>query len=356
MSRTTIVIAAILSLFPAMAFGQVTLLTPADQAQISSPPTFSWSGSSSYDAYYIQTYFYYEAGQFAGNYLLGTWVTNTSIAMPSTLWDKIGTGNPCYWRVLGFDVDSSQGAWSGIWSFEKTACPEPTGTTYEVDNVNDMLTALDVAGAGDMVRLAPGTYYPPVQSWTRLPYYSNQYANVRVEDGVILSGSGRENTTIVISGTGGAVFVYGEAVIRDVEIRGSGSLSWMMFAGGVPQLTLCNMTLNANSGLNGGYGFYAMPWEGGTTQIEIIDSSFSCDSCTDTLGIYLSGCSSIAPVTINANIQDTTVNGWKTGLLYEIESYGCDASMTVNYDCTDFFGNINKVVECGDSGCTELCP
>jgi len=358
MSRTAFAIALILFLFPAAALGQVTLLTPADQAQISSPPTFSWSGAGSYDAYYIQTYFYYEVGQFAGNYMLGTWVTNTSIVMPSTLWDKIGTGNPCYWRVLGFDVDSSQGAWSGIWSFEKTGCPEPTGTTYDVDNVAAMLAALGAAGSGDMVRLAPGTYYPPVQSFSGSGY-TNRQANLVVENGTILAGGGGGNVTIVISGSYGNLFAYGNAILRDLTVKSEalGSANLIVWNGS-GTLTMCNVVMDATPTLNYGYGMIFAPYEGGSGHLLITDSTIQCSSCTGVTGISLETCSSAIPVTITADIRNTSASGWYDAVSFSNGSCACNGSTTsVTAECDGFFNNTYNVLECPDGGGgVEHCP
>lgn len=346
-------------LFPATAHSQVTLLTPADGAQLSSAPTFSWSGSASYDAYYIQTYFYYEVGQFAGNYLLGTWVPGTSIAMPSTLWDKVGTGQPCYWRVLGYDADSSQGAWSGIWSFEKSACPGPTGTIYDVDNVNDMLSALASAGSGDMVRLAQGTYYPPVQIWSSPPDYSDIHANLVVKNGVILSGSGKDSTTIYISGTLGSLFTYGNATLRDLTVRPQGENSWWLIYGsgkGTFGLTLCNVAVNGGGYMTYGYGVFLQPWGVGNASLQIIDSSVTCSGCPLVWGIYADACGTESPTSIDVDVQNTIVSGWENGLYYESGVWACGGTVSVNADCAGFSDNTHNVYECTDHGFIEHCP
>jgi hypothetical protein len=207
-----------------------------------------------------------------------------------------------------------------------------------------------------MVRLAPGTYSPPVQSWTNLPDYSNIYANLVVENGVILAGSGKGSTTIYISGTGGCVFVHETASLRDLTINPQGSIGWLIYAGDMGNLTICNVAINGNSALNDGYNLYFQPWESGSAQLLIIDSELKCTMCTNVTGVYLDTCGSTGTNTITADIQNTPVSGWSWGVYFENGSEACNGSTTtVNFNCADF-SNTYNVVECTDGGCIDHCP
>lgn len=341
-------------LFPVACLAQVTLLTPANNAKLSSPPTFAWSGPPSYDAYLVYGNVYLDTAGFTGYRSVTRWLRGTRFVTPSRAWDKVGTGQLSYWAVYGYDIQTQSGAWSETWAFEKVGCGPLTGTIYDVDNVSDMLAALQAAGPGDTVRLAPGTYVPPVQSWSGSGY-SNIYANCVVENGVTLAGSGQEQTTVVVSGTGGAIFAHGDATLRDLRIQPSGSQGWLIFAGNT-NLTLCSVDINGSSSLNYGYGIYFQPWESGSYDLTIIDSDIGCSGCTEVWGIFLDGCYTVSPPSITGQVQNTTVSGWETGLRYDTGDYGCNATISVTADCAGFSGNTYNVRECNDGGCTEHCP
>jgi len=107
-----------LSLSTGLANAQVTLTSPSDGANLSSEPTFAWTGGD-YDVYLFITIFYYDLGYWSGYYRVLFPTAGDSVPMPSAWWEKVGEDTPCYWAVLGYNTATHQWAVSSVFSFTK---------------------------------------------------------------------------------------------------------------------------------------------------------------------------------------------------------------------------------------------
>jgi len=117
---------------------QVTLTSPSNGANLSSEPTFAWTGGD-YDVYLFITVFYYDLGYWSGYYRVLFPTAEASVPMPSAWWDKIAEDTACYWAVLGYNTVTHQWAVSSVFSFTKgdaslSYLPD-TGITECYDNV-----------------------------------------------------------------------------------------------------------------------------------------------------------------------------------------------------------------------------
>jgi len=130
-----------LSLSTGLANAQVTLTSPSNGANLSSEPTFTWTGEN-YDVYLFITVFYYDPGYWSGYYRVLFPTAGTSVPMPSAWWDKVGQDTPCYWAVLGYNTATHQWAVSSVISFTKgdaafSNLPD-TGITECYDNTQEI--------------------------------------------------------------------------------------------------------------------------------------------------------------------------------------------------------------------------
>jgi len=116
--RAILVCALLLGFFTPGVEAQVTLTSPANGANLSSEPTFTWTGGN-YDVYLFISVFYYDLGYWSGYYRVLFPTAETSVPMPSDWWDKVGEDSPCYWAVLGYNTVTHQWAVSSVFSFTK---------------------------------------------------------------------------------------------------------------------------------------------------------------------------------------------------------------------------------------------
>ncbi len=101
---------------------QVTLQSPANRANLSSPPSFSWSGQ--YDAWLFVSLFYYDIpGTITDYYPALFWLAAERFDMPTSWWDPIGVGEPNYWLVFGYNETTGQLAFSQLRAFTKVPPP-----------------------------------------------------------------------------------------------------------------------------------------------------------------------------------------------------------------------------------------
>jgi len=117
--RAILVCVLLLGFFTAGVEAQVTLTSPANGANLSSEPTFAWTGAD-YDVNLFITVFYYDLGYWSGYYRVLFPTAGTSVPMPSAWWDKVDENTPCYWAVLGYNTVTHQWAVSSVFSFTKT--------------------------------------------------------------------------------------------------------------------------------------------------------------------------------------------------------------------------------------------
>ncbi|MEW6443967.1 MAG: hypothetical protein AB1640_23735 [bacterium] len=130
-ARTLLACAWLLG-WAAGARAQVTLTSPADGDGLSSAPAFAWSGPS-YDSFMFISVFYYDLGTWHGYYPVKFWLLDPGFPMPSTWWNWLGEGMPCYWAVLGFHTDTFQWAVSPASSFTKSSCDGQCYGGYTAD-------------------------------------------------------------------------------------------------------------------------------------------------------------------------------------------------------------------------------
>ena len=93
--------ALMFSLCPALASAQFELLSPANGAEVYSPPTLEWAAGS-YDVFVLYTAFSY-AG--LGYYTIPIgWYPITSLPVGQAWWDAVADDVPNYWFVLGLNT------------------------------------------------------------------------------------------------------------------------------------------------------------------------------------------------------------------------------------------------------------
>jgi len=120
--RAILVCVLLLGFCTTGAQAQVTLTSPSNGANLSSEPTFAWTGGD-YDLYLFITVFYYDLGYWSDYYPVKFWLADTGFAMPSAWWDKVGEDAACYWAVLGYNTATHQWAVSSVFSFTRGNSP-----------------------------------------------------------------------------------------------------------------------------------------------------------------------------------------------------------------------------------------
>jgi hypothetical protein len=116
--RLLLLFVSVLVVLPLSAEAQVTLLTPPDGAETSSPASFGWNGPD-YDWFYYISIFYYDLGVWDGYWTTRFWLPDTGFGMPSTWWDQLGLDLPCYWLVVGVNSATGAYAFSDLGSFTR---------------------------------------------------------------------------------------------------------------------------------------------------------------------------------------------------------------------------------------------
>lgn len=80
----------------------VLLLFPEDGSDVAGEPTFQWTPGP-FSLYRFCTVFYYSG---VGYRRADFWATESFLDIPSSWWDSIEAGRPCYWNVVGVDSDT----------------------------------------------------------------------------------------------------------------------------------------------------------------------------------------------------------------------------------------------------------
>jgi V8-like Glu-specific endopeptidase len=114
-------------LLPAVADEGFRLLSPPHGAPVTIPPILSWSRGDN-EIFVLLSLFNYEGL----GYRLHTWLSlGGSYAMPQGVFDRLAKDDPCFWIVLGFDLDDYSWALSRLWSFTPQSSEAETATLFE---------------------------------------------------------------------------------------------------------------------------------------------------------------------------------------------------------------------------------
>jgi hypothetical protein len=227
----------------------------------------------------------------------------------------------------------------------------------EVSTEAELQDALRTMSPGSVIKLAAGTYHPPLMQWPT-PEYGPFGANLLVRD-MTLVGAGDGQTTIVMTGDpygGIGLKTYGSATIKNLTIEGR-EAEPIIDCLDAQHVTLCNVTLEAGS--NTDWGLIWGPWNGGGTSLSLYDCTFAHPN-REQMGtaIQLQSCYD-PPATVAASLRQTLVHGWGIGVSYDSGSDNC-GSISVTTDCDGFSNNDYNVLEssCGGGSCDyiEHCP
>ncbi len=232
--------------------------------------------------------------------------------------------------------------------------PQPD---IEVSTEGELQDALQTMSPGSVIKLAAGTYSPPLMQWPT-PEFGPFGANLLVRD-MTLVGAGSGQTTIVMTGDpygGIGLKTYGSATIKNLTIEG-GEAEPIIDCLDAQHVTLCDVTVEAGS--NTDFGIIWGPWNGGSTSLSIYDSTLAHPNREQlATGIMLQSCYE-TPATVSATVSDTNVSGWLEGVVYYTGEGQC-GSVSVTADCEGFSNNEYNVVQvnCGGGMCTynDQCP
>jgi PKD repeat protein len=257
------------------------------------------------------------------------------------------------------------------WSYAADATPitakvqvwvdDPCGAlpsnVIDVTPSDDLYVALTTAPEGSVVRLAPGTYTPPIQQWPT-PEYGPFGANVLVQN-LTLAGSAEGETRIVMTGdpyAGLGLKTYGNATLRDLTIDARDSEPAIDCLD-AKHVKLCNVTLQASSTTD--YGILWGPWNGGVTSLLLQNSALVHPNREHAgTGVSLQACYE-TPANVSVEIRNTQASGWGEGVSF-FSGEGYCGSISVTSDCSGFSNNGYNVVEwqCAEAMCeaNEQCP
>jgi hypothetical protein len=224
-------------------------------------------------------------------------------------------------------------------------CGEPSGTVVDVSNTDELVAALHSATAGDMIRLAAGTYYPPVSDWTVADWagWNSPYLAHIGLDGVSLAGAGSGATTIMLSNRDAwfGMLVGGDTVIRDLKLVRHGYPA--IEASG--NLKLCNVAIQT-------YWYppyYAegidfVPQVGGSYSLLLSGCSIRNMNTGNPTGdgIYID-CLDDAATSIAVMIGDTAISGFPDGVEWDNVEYQTTSVSIEN--CELISGSVYNAVE-----------
>ena len=146
-----------------------------------------------------------------------------------------------------------------------------TGIGTAADPVCTIGAALAIAGSGDTIRIAPGTYAEHVVLGFDVELVGTDGAEVTIIDG---EGSGGsvvhllQNTTVVLEGltvtgglaaSGGGIYSRGNLTLRDSVVSGNEARAVVASGGGIASkqagasLTILNSTISGNSSIGNSY-------------------------------------------------------------------------------------------------------
>jgi len=235
-------------------------------------------------------------------------------------------------------------------------CGSLPANVIDIGPSDDLFVALTTAPAGSAVRLAPGTYAPPVKDWPA-PEYGPVSANVLVKD-LTLIGAGEGETVLVMNGdpyVGYGFKTYGHATIRNLTIQPRDSEP-AFDCWDARDVTLCHVTIQASSTTD--YGIIWGPWHGGATSLSFLDSTLtSPTSDIDPTGMLIQACYD-PPSDVTVEIRNSKISGWSEGVTFD--NGGSCGSISVSTDCKGFDNVDYNVVDwnCSEGVCNpiEMCP
>jgi len=230
-----------------------------------------------------------------------------------------------------------------------------------VINVSDeegLYPALTTAPAGSAVKLAAGTFTPPIREWPlpedeRVGTWDTQ---VLVRN-VTLAGAGQSETTLAMRGDEfGSVGLttVGTVTLRDLTI--DAGAFWGVTAIAAKDLILCNVTVQTH----GADGVQFSQWPGGGDGfVGIYNSTILFTGSESQTGMDLYCLDESG--NIGAEILNSNIAGWYVGVSYtNYTDQTCSVSLAT--DCQGFSNNelANVMhIECTPPNCTEFveeCP
>jgi hypothetical protein len=209
--------------------------------------------------------------------------------------------------------------------------PEPV---VDVSTSQELASAVKALKRGGTIRLAAGTYEPPVQTFNDPGgTFSSQYANVFLWDTVLI-GAGASETEVVLSGKGHGLTSLGKSGIRGLMVTSRGSVGITQAGEG---LDLCDMTFQASAD-HSAYAVNVNPWEATTVELRVTESKLLGKDNLGT-GVDLSPCAGGDMKNITVKIKGSEISGWAEGLEYDTNC----AALTLDALCSNFKNNKKNV-------------
>ena len=291
--------------------------------------------------------------------VFGTGDATTTVAFDQDTEVAVIVVNP-NWNDTGRGTSQCE-----VWVAEDSPCGELEEPILEIDNVEDLVAALESPPSGGTIRLAPGTYYPPSREWDDVvdPQYDKRWANLML-NGVTLAGSTEGETRIVLmrnpENVNIGIFVQGNACVRDLTIDGSADNNYIFEVDNVLEFELCNVTITDNSHEVGNTIIFYQPWDPGTFNISVYDCVIACPSYVSGwyYGIDLSPfrwdwSGGPAPI-INFELKKTKFYNLGCGVGFNNSDPENRGTVVVDTDCY-FFSNVDhNVYDWGSQ--TDICP
>jgi PKD repeat protein len=245
---------------------------------------------------------------------------------------------------------------SGTGEFETWAWVEPGGIVFNVPccAIEDVHTALSIAGPGDTVLLAPGTYTAPGMLWTDDDEGLWRYpASLVVWRGVTLAGevvAGQDPPRIILSGYDSGLLALEGSAIRNLRIIAQKYTG--VVAMGAHLFSMCQAVISSGIDVNAGLDFVVT--DGAASNLAVVDTTFYCapHGCGAT-GIQVRGYSPVPPGPVTVDLRNLDVYYYWIGLYYSTDE--SEPQVTLYADCKDFHDNDTNVQVCNHD-CVEMCP
>jgi len=245
---------------------------------------------------------------------------------------------------------------SGTGEFVTWAWVEPGGIVFNVPccAIEDVHTALSIAGPGDTVLLAPGTYTAPGMLWTDDEEGLWRYpASLVVWRGVTLAGEvveGQDPPRIILSGYDSGLLALEGSAIRNLRIIAQKYTG--VVALGTHVFSMCRSVVSSGIDVNAGLDFVVT--DDAASNLAVIDTTFYCvaHGCGAT-GIEIRSYSPVPPGPVTADLRNLDVYYYWIGLYYSTDE--SEPQVTLYADCGDFHENDSNVLVCNHD-CVEMCP
>jgi len=221
--------------------------------------------------------------------------------------------------------------------------PQPV---IDVSTSKELAEAVKELKRGGTIRLAAGTYEPPVQTFSDPGgAFSSQYANVFLWDTTLI-GAGASETEVVLSGSGHGLTSYGKSGITGLTVTSLGSVG-ITQAG--ERLDLCEMTFQASADTSA-YAVVVNPWDASAVELQVTGSKLLGQDNLGT-GVDLSPCAGAGVTNITAKIEGSEISGWAEGLEYDDNC----AALTLDAPCSNFKNNKKNIHDwvAGKDKCAE---